>query len=288
MSHKVITLVCSRIVGSQPQKAVLTNMADKASDGGEGVFASKATIAAETELGLSTVKRAIKDLLDRGLIREVGQRGCANGHTVVYDLDVRAISALPEWKTEERTPSRADPVQSGRGPERTVTPSRADPHPVQSGPLTVLEPSLNKEAAEARAREAGRDLLWDVLHALGFDRGQTIPKYWMGADAPMIVSQWQTDLGLTSDEIQHVARQNAIQFGAPANGPKILTRHMQDFAAAKNAAPLQPTPAIAKGHRHDRVSETRAFDRSINAVADGLSAGTIQLDFASRDPFSGR
>jgi len=130
MSHKVVTLVCSRIVGSAAQKAVLTNMADKASDGGEGVFASKATIAAETEMGLTTVKRAINELLAKGLIIEAGQRACVNGHTVIYDMVIGAISDLPEWKPSRvslPTPSGADPVRSGPGPERTPTPSGADP-----------------------------------------------------------------------------------------------------------------------------------------------------------------
>lgn len=180
MSHKVITLVNSRTVGSQPQKAVLANMADKASDGGEGVFASKATIAKETELGLSTVKRAINDLLERGLIREVGQRGCANGHTVVYDLDVRAIAALPAWKNDDVTPSRVDPVQSGRGPERAVTPSRADPHPVQSGPQTILEPSLNQEAI-ASLENASAQEFEDPPPKKG-RRASALPPDWVPSD----------------------------------------------------------------------------------------------------------
>lgn len=245
MSHKVVTLVCSRIVGSAAQKAVLVNMADKASDGGEGVFASKATIAAETEMGLSTVKRAINDLLEKGLISEVGTKACTNGHTVVYDMNLTAIRALEEWKPERgsaRTPSRADPVQSGRGPERTVTRSRADRDPVQSGPQTVLEPSLNKEAEEgACARETDHGLVSKLTHALGFDHHGQIPRYWVAPDAALIVSRWQIDLGLTPQEILQVAIGNMRAHGSPANGPKTLTRHMQDFAAAKNAPPLRPS-----------------------------------------------
>ncbi|MTH36625.1 hypothetical protein GL279_18770 [Paracoccus limosus] len=117
MSHKVVTLVCSRVVGSAAQKAVLTNMADKASDGGEGVFASKATIAAETEMGLTTVKRAINELLEKGLIVEAGAKPCTNGHTIIYDMVVGAIAALPEWKLSRRAEPRrsmVDPVQNGR------------------------------------------------------------------------------------------------------------------------------------------------------------------------------
>lgn len=246
MSHKVVTLVCSRIVGSAAQKAVLVNMADKASDGGEGVFASKATIAAETEQGLSTVKRAINELLARDLIVEVGLKACTNGHTVVYDMNLPAIAALDEWKpsrSSSRTPSSVNPVQSGPGPERTVTRSRVDRDPVQSGPQTVLEPSLNQEKEEegARAMPVDLSLVSKLTHALGFDHHGQIPRYWISPDAGLIVARWQTDLGLTPDEIVHVAIGNIRAHNSPANGPKTLTRHMQDFAAAKDAPRLEPT-----------------------------------------------
>ncbi|MFJ1293281.1 helix-turn-helix domain-containing protein [Paracoccus yeei] len=141
MSHKVVTLVCSRTIGSAAQKAVLVNMADKASDGGEGVFASKATIAAETELSLPTVKREIKALLQRGLIREVGTRDCANGHTVIYDMDVAEIAALPRWKVGRRigaekpkTSIRVNPVHSEPGSTRPATRFRVNPKPSLNHP----------------------------------------------------------------------------------------------------------------------------------------------------------
>lgn len=284
MSHKVVTLVCSRIVGSAAQKAVLVNMADKASDGGEGVFASKATIAAETEMGLTTVKRAINELVEKGLIVEAGHRACTNGHTVVYDMVIGAISALPEWKPARRslrTPSRADPVQSGRGPERTVTPSRADPHPVQSGPLTILEPSLNQGGGEEGARakpDAAPSLVSRLAEALGFNspKGSGWPKYWVAADAHLIVARWGTDLGLTDDEVIEVATANARQHGSPANGPKTLTRHMQDFAAAKNAPPLEIPAQPTGGQTYDRQS---ASDRREAAAADRLRR---EIDVAAR------
>jgi hypothetical protein len=111
---------------------------------------------------------------------------------------------------------------------------------------------LNTEAADAhaRAREATEndqptpkpdpDLLGRLTHALGFDTRGVVPKYWIASDAPVIVSKWQIDLGLTPDEIVEVAKGNMRAHGSPANGPRILTRHMQDFAAAK-AMSLSPS-----------------------------------------------
>lgn len=40
--------------------------------------------------------------------------------------------------------------------------------------------------------------------------------------------------------------------------------------------------------RYDRKSEGRAFGAAINKLADGLSSGTVQLDFESRNPFAQR
>lgn len=90
-------------------------------------------------------------------------------------------------------------------------------------------------------------LITSIIHALGFDRGQSIPKYWVAPDAAMIVSRWRIDLGLTDDEIITVATRNSVQHGEPANGPKTLNRAMQDFAAAKAAAPLTPSASAQAG-----------------------------------------
>ena len=126
------------------------------------------------------------------------------------------------------------------------------------------------------------DLIWRILHALGFDRGQTLPKWWISPDAQMIVARWQTDLGLTPDEICQVAAANHRQHGEPARGPITLNRPMEDYAGAKRAPPLHPSPA--KGHSH-AISERRAFDLAIVALADQIADGSASLDDKSRDPW---
>ncbi|WP_313349360.1 hypothetical protein [Paracoccus sp. (in: a-proteobacteria)] len=105
---------------------------------------------------------------------------------------------------------------------------------------------MNKEAAvtRARAREGlPLSLVSRIADALGFNDpdGKGWPKYWAAADAHIIASRWITDLGLTASEVIEVAVSNAKAHGTPANGPKTLTRHMQDFAAAKSAPPLTPS-----------------------------------------------
>ena len=50
---------------------------------------------------------------------------------------------------------------------------------------------------------------------------------------------------------------------------------------------IDTSTEMAKGQQNGhRPNERAAFDRSIIAVADGLTAGTIHLDNSSRDPFA--
>lgn len=100
MSHKVVTLVYSRRVGSAHRKAILAYMADRASDNGQGVFCSKGTIADETEIARSTVFKTIRDLVEEGVLIEAGVQGKLTG----YALNLSALRQLPEapgpWQSD--------------------------------------------------------------------------------------------------------------------------------------------------------------------------------------------
>lgn len=145
MSRKVATLVYDRRVGSAARKAVLAYFADRADDFGCGIFASKQTIADETELGRSTVIRVVNEFVSEGVLLVVGSRPCRNGATVVYDINLAALKAFPaisdgDNQSQSGTSSDEDQSQSGTPP----VPER-DPMGSQSGTQTVLEPSLNQE-----------------------------------------------------------------------------------------------------------------------------------------------
>ncbi|MEM6741453.1 MAG: hypothetical protein AAF646_15180 [Pseudomonadota bacterium] len=97
-------------------------LADKASDDGSGIWCSKGTIQRHTELGETTVKRTIRDFLKEGILVETGARGCKNGFTVVYRIDLARIEALElTAEPEIETGATVDPVQTGpgRGARRT-------------------------------------------------------------------------------------------------------------------------------------------------------------------------
>jgi DNA-binding Lrp family transcriptional regulator len=122
VSHKVVTLVYSRRVGTAHRKSILAYLADRASDDGRGVFCSKGTIADETEIARSTVFKTIRDLVDEGVLIEVGTRACKNGATVVYDMNLEVIRAFPGVKSDKS--------------EVPTSPS--------AGPLPVREPDPNR------------------------------------------------------------------------------------------------------------------------------------------------
>ena len=153
MSHKVTTLVYSRVAGSAVRKGVLSYMADRASDDGRGVWCSKKTIADETEFGRSTVIRTCNEFVKEGILTPTGTRKCANGATVEYALNLDAIRALPVIEknvkaSQSGTSPDVDPSQSGTPP----VPER-DPKASQSGTQTILEPSLNHPPNPQGGRE---------------------------------------------------------------------------------------------------------------------------------------
>ena len=119
MSIECMSLVWSRRVGSVSRKAVLQVMADVANIDGTGVWVSKPTIAARSEVSPATVKRAIKELRAMGLIRPTGRRKISNGFTTVYALDLDEIGAL------ERVQS--DPGQNEPGITMTPDTGHHDP-----------------------------------------------------------------------------------------------------------------------------------------------------------------
>lgn len=211
-------------------------------------------------------RRMLKEAAARKRAREIGKKGgnpallASQGKQKKKDDQVNLEDKGPDKPPYPIPfPSSLRSEDTGRGVARARDPDPPPDHPETDG------------------------LQWRILHALGFDRGQMIPKFWMSPDAPLIIGRWQTDLGLTDGEIVEVAKQNSIQHGEPARGPKILVPAMQAYAAAKNAPPLQPFDPRRTGNA--RQSEQRAFDTAVNRLADGLAAGTVHLDTASRDPW---
>ena len=296
MSYKVTALVYSRRFGSPPRKQVIAYMADRASESGEGVFCSKATIAADTELCRTAVYKAINELLKMGVIVAAGKRRCRNGYTIIYDLDLDAIASLPH---------SVQPVcQADRSAARTRAPDtpvrEADPHPSTrqtptrpaDGPKPSLEPSINHGGGDARERDGhiaqieifppasksdGPTFRERMLDAMGADPSGTVntrPTS-LGSRVDMTLAErWKTDLNLSEDTILAVVNETMAQKrDGPPTTFRYFTPAMQREAARQAEAPLQP--ANLNEGRHDRSSyadrreaaEAERFRRLIHAAA---------------------
>lgn len=79
MSVQAVSWVFSLSLGSAPQKAVLLYLAERAQDDGSGAYPSVRKIMVATELSERTVRKALHDLYERGLITLGDQRRAALG-----------------------------------------------------------------------------------------------------------------------------------------------------------------------------------------------------------------
>lgn len=144
MSWRVANACAERKFGSATRKQIIMFLADKASDDGSGIWCSKGTIQRHTELGETTVKRTIRDFLKEGILVETGARGCKNGFTVVYRIDLARIEALElTAEPEIETGATVDPVQTGPGTGATVAGVPGPPRP-PNHPKTIHKPPTRK------------------------------------------------------------------------------------------------------------------------------------------------
>ncbi|MBB3940708.1 hypothetical protein GGR39_002365 [Novosphingobium fluoreni] len=153
MSNHLISEVYKRQCGNMARKAVMVLMADKASDDGSGIWASKQRMADEIGATKQTVIATIKALIADGLLRECGQRKCVNGYTVEYAIVVRVLRGLPLVKSHAEDQSENLTGQDD-APVKTTDPTGqiARPHRSRNLTQTPLEPSNNlKNTQSARA-----------------------------------------------------------------------------------------------------------------------------------------
>lgn len=158
MSWRVANLCAERKFGSAARKQIIMFLADKASDDGSGIWCSKGTIQRHTELGESTVKRTIRDFLKEGILIETGARGCKNGFTVVYKINLAKIEVLePTAEPEIETGATVDPVQPDPGTGVTVAGVPGPPRP-PNHPKTIQKPPTRERVAEEADEEAEKIL----------------------------------------------------------------------------------------------------------------------------------
>lgn len=154
MSNHVSSEVYKRQLGSLTRKAVMALLADKASDNGTGIWASKQTMADELDTSKQTMITTIKSLVADGLLIEVGHRRCQNGYLVEYAIVVHALRQLPHVKAHHADQSSSLTSQAAL-PVKQIYPTSQAALPDRSSSLTQtsLEPSLNHTPPTPRRGE---------------------------------------------------------------------------------------------------------------------------------------
>ena len=154
MSNHIISLVYRRKLGSNLRKSLMALLADKASDDGGGIYASKQTIADELDCSKRAVIDTIQKFIAEGLLREVGQRKSPTGYTVEYAINVEAVERLEMSDAEHRRQvalaARECAAVTGE-PDAPVIKAHG------RGERGAPKPSLNPSSEDKSSSESGED-----------------------------------------------------------------------------------------------------------------------------------
>ncbi|MDK3016531.1 helix-turn-helix domain-containing protein [Pseudodonghicola flavimaris] len=234
------------------ERLIMLALADHADDEGR-CYPSIARLRQRTGLSERAVQTNLRKLVEQGYVRIVPGGGKGNSNLYFVSANPAVGAPFDGGNPAANAPRRK--CTPAAGAPQTPQEMRANPAADAPEPSGTIKGTVTEAAdACARGRSGSRtgpsdgpvsvqpapDMVQRLTHALGFDVAGIVPRYWATPDAIVIVGKWQTDLGLTPEEIIEVAVGNMRAHGAAANGPKVLTRHMQGFAAAKG---LHLTPS---------------------------------------------
>jgi hypothetical protein len=146
VSNHLTSLAYKADAKSLLRKSVLVMLADKASDDGSGIWASKQTMADELCCSKQAILNTLQAFISEGLLTETGRRKNRNGFTITYALNIEALEALPRVKRWSNNQSTGLTSQPG-GPVNEV-----DETSQPGGP----EPSLTIRGSEAKASSPPR------------------------------------------------------------------------------------------------------------------------------------
>lgn len=148
MSNHLISEAYKRQLGSMARNAVMVLLADKASDDGTGIWASKQRMAEELGTTKQTVITTIKALVADGLLSEAGQRKCANGYTVEYQINVSALQALPLVASHQSNSVTGQAARPVKPHKLTGQAARPKPSGTPHNGLANAKPSARGQLAK--------------------------------------------------------------------------------------------------------------------------------------------
>jgi hypothetical protein len=181
VSNHLISEVYKRKVGNIARKAVMVLLADKASDDGSGIWASKQRMADEVGASKQTIIATLKSLVDDKLVVERGQRKCTNGYTVEYAINVAALKRLPLVKSHSDDQSE-DLTGQVNSPVKRVDATSQAALPDQSENLTQTllnptePPELDSAPDDALTPEDIRDSWNEMAERFGLPLVKTLNK----------------------------------------------------------------------------------------------------------------
>lgn len=155
----------------------------------------------------------------------------------------------------------------------------APPEPDPQPPPPDLPPPAPPPEPDPTVRER-------LLAAMGIGPdGVAGPSKFIGTRADMAeAARWLDLPGMSVEAVcEEIRRLTSTKADGPPSSFKYFTPAMRRLSAALSAPPLHPDEPA--GSRRGKSDERQRFDQTINAIADGLSAGTIHLDTSGRDPF---
>lgn len=150
MSVHLTSQVYRRQVGNMARTAVMILFADKASDDGSGIWASKQRMADELGASKQTIIATVKSLIADGLVKEVGHRKSPNGYTVEYAINVKALSALPLVKSHAIDQSKN---LTGQNPSPVQTSDLTGQAPLPHQSENLTRTTLNRTKPNNRTKQ---------------------------------------------------------------------------------------------------------------------------------------
>lgn len=219
--------------------------------------------------------------LERNGVFSRDRKGRMFSRRMVRDAAVRA-------KAQKNGAKGGNPQLGASSGKQTAKHQSVNPpvnHPLK--PPYPL-PHSPEEYGGGGVREGEKTVREMILETIGVDpvsgltgRGGKM----LGTQADMAeVARWLDLPGITVPIIlAEVRRTMAGKRDGPPSSFRFFSPAMQRLSGELSRPSLDPIiPSPTTGAKHDR----QRFDQAINAVADGLTAGTIGLGLEDRDPFA--
>lgn len=246
VSNHLTSLVYKLDVGSLLRKSVLVLLADKASDDGSGIWASKQTMADELCCSKQAVRNTLQQFMDEGLLVETGRKQHQNGYTVTYGLILAKLESLPRvkrWAENQSTVLTGQPDIPVNQDDQGGQPGLPKP------PLTTQsEAKASVERIISHWNERSKDSGIPVVRVLNHSRKQMLfSRLKEHGEAAMLEAVDKVHDSLFCRGLKGDGRKADIMFILQ---PKTLPRVLEGFYGQDNDSPAKPKFVSPTGYEY--------------------------------------